>query len=39
VRRLEVRKVRARKLAQFALICARAFLENEKGVRRLAPIR
>jgi len=29
--------IRARKLKQLALICARALLENNKGVRRLAP--
>jgi len=38
VRRFEVRQVRARKLQQLALISARALLENNKGVRRLAPI-
>jgi hypothetical protein len=37
VRRLEVREIRARKLAQLALIGPRALLENNKGVRRLAP--
>jgi hypothetical protein len=37
VPRLEVREVRARKLEQLALIGARALLENNKGVRRLAP--
>jgi hypothetical protein len=36
VRRLEARDVRARKLAQLALICARA-LQN-KGVRRFTPL-
>jgi len=30
-------EVRARKLAQLALIGARAFVENNKGVRRFAP--
>jgi len=35
--RLEVCEVRARKLAQLALIGARAFVENNKGVRRFAP--
>src|SRR6266496_4446400 len=37
VRRLEVRDVRPCKLAQLALIGVRAFLQNNKGVRRLAP--
>jgi hypothetical protein len=37
VRRFEVREIRARKLAQLALIGPRALLENNKGVRRLAP--
>jgi hypothetical protein len=37
VRRFDVRQVRARKLEQFAFIGARALLENNKGVRRLAP--
>ena len=32
-----MREVRARKLAQLALIGARAFVENNKGVRRFAP--
>jgi hypothetical protein len=32
-----VREVGARKLEQLALIGARALLENNKGVRRLAP--
>jgi hypothetical protein len=36
VRRLEVREVRPRKLAQLPLIGARALLENNKGVRRFA---
>src|SRR5882724_12183748 len=35
--RLEVREVRARELAQLALIGLRAFVENNKGVRRFAP--
>ena len=34
---LEMREVRARKIAQLALIGVCAFLENNKGVRRLAP--
>jgi hypothetical protein len=38
VRCLEVREVRPGKLAQLTLICARALLENNKGVRRLAPL-
>jgi hypothetical protein len=38
VRRVRVREVCARKLAQLALIAARALLENNKGVRRLAPL-
>ena len=38
MRRLKMREVRARKLAQLSLICARALLENNKGVRRLAPL-
>src|SRR5437899_11957454 len=37
VRRLEMRDVRPRKLAQLALIGARALPENNEGVRRLAP--
>ncbi len=37
MRRLEVREIRPRKLSQFALIGARAFVENNKGVRRFAP--
>ncbi len=37
MRRLKVRKVRARKLAQLPLIGARVLLENNKGVRRFAP--
>ena len=37
MRRLEVREFRPRKLEQLALIGARALLENNKGVRRLAP--
>ena len=37
MRRFEVREVRARKLAQLALISARAFVENNKGMRRFAP--
>jgi hypothetical protein len=37
VRRFKVREVRARKVAQLALIYARALLENNKGVRSLAP--
>ena len=32
-----MREVRARKIAQLALIGVCAFLENNKGVRRLAP--
>ena len=32
-----MREVRACKLAQLALIGARAFVENNKGVRRFAP--
>jgi hypothetical protein len=36
--RLEVREVCPRELAQLAFICARALLENNKGVRRLAPL-
>jgi hypothetical protein len=32
-----MRQVRTRKLEQLALIGAHAFLENNKGVRRLAP--
>ena len=37
MRRLEMRDVRPRKLAQLALIGARALPQNNKGVRRLAP--
>jgi hypothetical protein len=37
VRRLEMREVRPRKLAQLAFIGARAIPENNEGVRRLAP--
>src|SRR4029077_10775951 len=37
VRRLEMRDVGPRKLAQLALIGARALPENNEGVRRLAP--
>ena len=37
MRRFEVREFRARKLAQLALIGSCAFVENNKGVRRLAP--
>jgi hypothetical protein len=37
VRRLEVRDVRPRKLAQLVFIDARVFLQNNKGVWRLAP--
>src|SRR4029077_4854781 len=37
VRRLEMRDVRPRKLAQLALIGTRALPENNEGVRRLAP--
>ena len=37
VRRLEMREMRARKLAQLALVGGRALLENNEGVRRLAP--
>jgi hypothetical protein len=36
--RLEVREVRASKLAQLVLIGARASLKNNKGVWRLAPL-
>ena len=32
-----MRELRARKLAQLALIGARAFLQNNKSVRRFAP--
>jgi hypothetical protein len=38
VPRLKVRQVRARKLAQLALICLRALLEDRKGVLRLVPL-
>ena len=37
MRRFEMREVRARKLVQFALIGARAFVENNKGMRCFAP--
>ena len=37
MRRFEVRELRPRKLAQLALIGSCAFVENNKGVRRLAP--
>src|SRR6476659_8194783 len=37
MRRFEVRELRPRKLAQLALIGSCAFMENNKGVRRLAP--
>ena len=37
MRRLKVREVRSRKLAQLALIGVCAFMQNNKGVRRLAP--
>jgi hypothetical protein len=37
MRRLEVREVRTCKLEQLALVCARALLQNNEGVRRLAP--
>src|SRR5204862_2402642 len=37
VRRLEVRELRARKLAQLALIRVRAFVEDNKGMRCFAP--
>ena len=37
MRRFEVREFRPRKLAQLALVGSCAFVENNKGVRRLAP--
>jgi len=37
MRRFEVRELRPRKLAQLALVGSCAFVENNKGVRRLAP--
>jgi hypothetical protein len=37
MRRFEVRELRPRKLAQLALVGSCAFMENNKGVRRLAP--
>ena len=37
MRRLEVREIRPRKIAQFALIDARAFVQNNKGMRSFAP--
>ena len=37
MRRFEVRELRPGKLAQLALIGARAFVKNNKGVRRFAP--
>jgi hypothetical protein len=37
MRRLKVREVCARKLAQLALIGLRAFVENNKGMRCFAP--
>ena len=38
MRRFEVREFRPRKLAQLALIGSCAFVENNKGVRRPAPL-
>src|SRR5258708_30085391 len=37
MRRFEVRELRPCKLAQLALVGSCAFVENNKGVRRLAP--
>ena len=37
MRCFEVREVRPRKLAQLALIGPRAFVKNNKGMRRFAP--
>src|SRR5438105_12364227 len=37
VRRLEMREVRPRKLAQLAFLSVRALLKNDEGVRRFAP--
>ena len=37
MRRFEVRELRPCKLTQLALIGSCAFVENNKGVRRLAP--
>src|ERR1041384_6158112 len=37
MRRLEMRKVRARNLAKLTLVGARALLENHKSMRRFAP--
>jgi hypothetical protein len=39
MRRFEVCQVRAREVEQLALIGPRALLQNNKGVRRVAPIR